>query len=159
RGGGAFWRCQPHATMPGWNAACLRFQGSMPTGPGFTSEKTRSIIAARSAGCARDCPRREQTSRGRWPMRGPLTLPALFVLAGAATQASAQASGTQTGSAQSPPPPPTRLLRPAPPARDPHTPGYVAATELPDGAVPSPTVDGNFIIGPTHPPAPEMTIR
>ena len=71
-------------------------------------------------------------------MRGPMTLPALFVLAGAATQA----SGTQTGSAQSPPPPPTRLLRPAPPARDPHTPGYVAATELPDGAVPSPTVDG-----------------
>lgn len=49
--------------------------------------------------------------------------------------------------------------RPTPPARDPHTRGYVSATELPDGAVPSPNVDGNFIIGPTHAPAPEMTIR
>ena len=46
--------------------------------------------------------------------------------------------------------------RPAPPTRDPHTPGYVAATELPDGAVPPPNADGNFIIGPTHHPAPEM---
>jgi enterochelin esterase-like enzyme len=43
------------------------------------------------------------------------------------------------------------------PTRDPHTPGYVAATELPDGTNPSPRADGNFIIGPTHPAAPEMT--
>jgi enterochelin esterase family protein len=47
--------------------------------------------------------------------------------------------------------------RPTPPTRDPHTPGYVKAKELPDGTVPSPTADGNFITGPTHPPAPEMT--
>ncbi len=47
--------------------------------------------------------------------------------------------------------------RPPFPTRDPHTPGYVSATRLPDGAVPSPTADGNFIIGPTHPPAPETT--
>ena len=40
--------------------------------------------------------------------------------------------------------------RPTPPTRDPHTPGYVAAKELPDGAVPPADVDGNFIIGPTH---------
>jgi iron(III)-enterobactin esterase len=46
--------------------------------------------------------------------------------------------------------------RPTPPARDPHTPGFVAATELPDGAVPPVDVDGNFIIGPTHHPAREM---
>jgi enterochelin esterase-like enzyme len=45
------------------------------------------------------------------------------------------------------------------PTRDPHTEGYVAATELPDGANPSPKVDGNFIIGPTHPAAPEMTAQ
>jgi hypothetical protein len=32
----------------------------------------------------------------------------------------------------------------------------VKATELPDGEVPSPEKDGNFIIGPTHPAAPEM---
>ena len=46
--------------------------------------------------------------------------------------------------------------RPTPPTRDPHTPGYVSAKELPDGAVPPSGVDGNFIIGPTHNPAPEM---
>ena len=44
-----------------------------------------------------------------------------------------------------------------PPTRDPHTPGYVDAKELPDGSVPSAVVDGNFIIGPTHNPAPEMS--
>lgn len=46
--------------------------------------------------------------------------------------------------------------RPTPPARDPHTPGYVTAIELPDGAVPPSDANGNFIIGPTHPPAPEL---
>src|SRR6185503_18358845 len=46
--------------------------------------------------------------------------------------------------------------RPVPPTRDPHTPGYVSAKELPDAAVPPSDVDGNFIIGPTHDPAPEM---
>ncbi len=45
------------------------------------------------------------------------------------------------------------------PTRDPHTPGYVTATELPDGQNPSPKADGNFIIGPTHPAAPEMTAQ
>lgn len=44
-----------------------------------------------------------------------------------------------------------------PPIRDPHTSGYVTATELPDGSVPSPDKNGNFIIGPTHTPAPEIT--
>jgi enterochelin esterase family protein len=44
--------------------------------------------------------------------------------------------------------------RPTPPTRDPHTPGYVKAKELPDGAVPPADVDGNFIIGPTHNPSP-----
>ncbi len=47
--------------------------------------------------------------------------------------------------------------RPTPPTRDPHTPGYVTAKELPDGAIPPANADGNFIIGPTHNPAPEMT--
>ena len=44
-----------------------------------------------------------------------------------------------------------------PPTRDPHTAGYVQATELPDGTLPSPAADGNFIVGPTHTPAPEMS--
>ena len=56
--------------------------------------------------------------------------------------------------AQSPPTQPA--ARPTPPTRDPNTPGYVTAKELPDGAVPPATVDGNFILGPTHPVAPEM---
>ncbi len=42
----------------------------------------------------------------------------------------------------------------APPTRDPYSPGYVAAKELPDGAGPPPDADGNFILGPTHQPAP-----
>lgn len=46
-----------------------------------------------------------------------------------------------------------------PPTRDPHTLGYVAAKELPDGAVPPANLDGNFIIGPTHIPAPELAVE
>jgi iron(III)-enterobactin esterase len=52
-----------------------------------------------------------------------------------------------------------RPARPAPPTRDPNTPGYVAAKELPDGDVPTADAEGNFIIGPTHKPAPEMTVQ
>ena len=43
--------------------------------------------------------------------------------------------------------------------RDPHSPGYVAAQELPDGTIPRSDADGNFIIGPTHKRAAEMTHR
>jgi len=53
----------------------------------------------------------------------------------------------------------TTPARPTPPTRDPRTPGYVQATELPDGAVPSAEADGNFIIGATHDTAPEMRVR
>ena len=48
--------------------------------------------------------------------------------------------------------------RPAFPTRDPHTPGYVEAKQLPDGANAPTNTDGNFILGPTHSPAPEMTV-
>jgi len=65
--------------------------------------------------------------------------------------------------AQTAPQPPAaaaaRPPRPTPPTRDPHTPGYVDAKELPDGALPSADAEGNFIIGPTHDPAPEMTVK
>jgi|SRR5665213_3175042 len=46
-----------------------------------------------------------------------------------------------------------------PPIRDPHTPGYVSARELPDGAIPSSDAAGNFIIGPKHDPAPESVVQ
>src|SRR5215211_6727845 len=49
--------------------------------------------------------------------------------------------------------------RPAPPTRDPNTPGYVTAKELPDGTVPPPDTEGNFVIGPTHNPAPEASLQ
>ena len=49
-----------------------------------------------------------------------------------------------------------RPPRPPAPTRDPHTPGYVTAKELADGANAPADQDGNFILGPTHPAAPEM---
>ncbi len=52
-----------------------------------------------------------------------------------------------------------RGARPPAPTRDPATSGYVTAKELPDGGNASPKQDGNFIIGPTHPAAPEMTAQ
>src|SRR5262249_52236706 len=45
---------------------------------------------------------------------------------------------------------------PPPPTRDAHTPGYVQATELPDGTVPSPEADGTSPPPPPPPAAPEM---
>jgi len=54
---------------------------------------------------------------------------------------------------------PARPPRPTPPTRDPHTPGYVDAKQLPDGENAPRNQDGNFILGPTHPAAPEMTVQ
>lgn len=56
-------------------------------------------------------------------------------------------------------PAPAQRKRPIHPTRDPHTSGYVTAKELPDGENASPTADGNFILGPTHNPAPETSVR
>src|ERR1041384_2338680 len=55
--------------------------------------------------------------------------------------------------------PAARPARPTPPTRDPHTAGYVMAKELPDSENPPATVDGNFILGPTHKAAPESTVQ
>ena len=58
--------------------------------------------------------------------------------------------------------PAARGNRPPAPVRDPRTPGYVTATnatELPDGAVPPVDAYGNYILGPTHPPAPETVAQ
>jgi hypothetical protein len=88
-----------------------------------------------------------------------LSIAALIGLMTVGTPAMAQsvaAPPTATApQAQAPAPTP----RPTPPTRDPKTPGYVTATELPDGAVPSPDANGNFIIGPTHNPTPEMAVQ
>src|SRR4051794_12088896 len=71
----------------------------------------------------------------------------LPILVGAAVSAS--------GQSVSPAPHPER---PVPPTRDPHSPGYVSAKELPDGEVPPATANGNFILGPTHNPSPEAAV-
>src|SRR3954453_15893252 len=77
-----------------------------------------------------------------------ISLPTGFALA--------QAPNTPPGA---PPGAGARPARPAPPTRDPNTPGYVKATDLPDGQLPPVNTDGNYIIGPTHNPAPEMAVK
>lgn len=47
----------------------------------------------------------------------------------------------------------------SPPTRDPHNPDYPSAIELPDGILPTVNALGNFIIGPTHTPAPETLVQ
>jgi hypothetical protein len=47
----------------------------------------------------------------------------------------------------------------APPTRDPSNPNYPRATELADGTLPPSGAEGNFIIGPTHAPAPETIVK
>jgi enterochelin esterase family protein len=67
----------------------------------------------------------------------------------------------QAALAQTPTPPAAapRPQGPARPTRDPNTPGYVKAKELPDGENAPVKTDGNFILGSTHPAAPEMTMQ
>lgn len=50
-------------------------------------------------------------------------------------------------------------VRATPPTRDPHAAGYVAAKDLPDGENAPANADGNFIVGPTHVAAKEMTVQ
>jgi len=71
------------------------------------------------------------------------------------------AACTAISIAQTPAAPSAPLLqtRPVYPTRDAHSPGFVAAKELPDGANAPMNADGNFILGPTHTPAPEMQVQ
>jgi iron(III)-enterobactin esterase len=70
----------------------------------------------------------------------------------AAAQAPAAANGAAPIAATPP-------ARPTPPTRDPNTPGYVMAKELPDGVNAPKNADGNFILGGTHNPSPETTVQ
>src|SRR6266478_4261574 len=67
-------------------------------------------------------------------------------------------TGLEPAMAQAPTAP-ARPARPTPPTRDPNTPGYVTAKDLPDGANAPVNADGNFILGPAHNPAPEMAVQ
>lgn len=70
------------------------------------------------------------------------------------------AAGVGAAIAQQPPAAGQQKVAPkGPAARDPHTPGYVNSTDLPDGEVPKPDQDGNFVIGPAHPPDPAVMER
>jgi iron(III)-enterobactin esterase len=87
--------------------------------------------------------------RGKDQMSWKIRLSVSVILAGSVAVAWA---------GQAPAPPQAQQTpRPVPPTRDPHSPGYVQAKELPDGTVPPADQNGNFLLGPTHPPAPEMT--
>jgi enterochelin esterase family protein len=86
-------------------------------------------------------------------------LPSTTVMIGLITCA---ASSLAQIPAQTPSPTPATAARPArtpAPTRDPKTPGYANAKDLPDGQNPSPKADGDFVIGPTHNPAPEMAVQ
>src|ERR1043165_6748454 len=88
-------------------------------------------------------------------MLRPLSIAFLFSLVTGVTalaQSPAQTPGQTALPAARPPRPPA-------PTRDPHTPGYVTAKQLPDGANAPVNEDGNFILGPTHNPAPEMAVQ
>src|SRR4029079_13472429 len=80
-----------------------------------------------------------------------------FAVSPSTTGAQTPASPAPQGAAQ--PPAPAAPPRPTPPTRDPATPGYVKATELPTESLLPTDADGNFIIGPTHTPAPEATAQ
>jgi len=83
-----------------------------------------------------------------------LTLTAALCLIAPATQAFPQAATPSPAPQASAHP-----SRPTPPTRDSNTPGFVAAKDLVDGANVPADVDGNFILGPTHNPAPEMSVQ
>jgi len=84
--------------------------------------------------------------------RGVVRLGVMTIIMAALSPAPAQMPGQM-------PPAVPHLPPPMPPVRDPHTPGYVTAMELPDGTLPSAAMDGNFIIGPIHNRAPEMAVN
>src|SRR5881296_20669 len=85
-----------------------------------------------------------------------ICLSAGAVMAQAPTQTATQPAqpAAQGGAAQAPARGGGR--GPGAPTRDPNSPGYVKAKELPDGQLPPATENGNFIIGPTHNPATEL---
>jgi iron(III)-enterobactin esterase len=113
-----------------------------------TSEKCPLIVAA-SRQSAANSKRLNSATFCRKPLRwfyAAAWLGALLCLPAGINPATAQSTTN-------------RPARPTPPTRDPHTPGYVPAMELPDGTIPSANADGNFIIGPTHPRATEMMVQ
>ncbi len=65
---------------------------------------------------------------------------------------------TSLAAAQAPPTVAPHARR-VPPARDPHAPGYVPAKDLPDASNAPADSDGNFVLGPTHPAAPELSVQ
>ena len=89
-------------------------------------------------------------------MNRKLLIALVIALVAGAASIPAQNTAPAQQPAPATPAAPARANRPPPPTRDPHSPGYVQATTLPDGAVPAADAYGNFIIGPTHNPAQEM---
>src|SRR5215467_330434 len=84
-------------------------------------------------------------------------------LGGLASTASAQTTGLPPGANTTNPGAPFFIdltdldFKTAPPTRNPANPMYPPASELPDGVLPPGGALGNYVIGPTHKPAPEAT--
>jgi hypothetical protein len=93
----------------------------------------------------------------------PLTI--AISVGGLAQTAFAQATGLPPGANTTNPNAPFFIdltdldFSTSPPTRNPANPNYPHAMELPDGVLPPPGAHGNFIIGPTHNPAPEATAQ
>ncbi|MFI4944110.1 MAG: hypothetical protein ACHP85_12645, partial [Burkholderiales bacterium] len=100
--------------------------------------------------------RRPSIAARRLLLAGACTASAILAApSGSAPAGAAQVPAAPAPPASAAPAPPAPTPRPTPPTRDPHAAGFVAAVELADGNVPPPDADGNFILGPTHAPAPE----
>ena len=92
---------------------------------------------------------------------GKITSCAVFLGAVSLGLADVNSSFAQTTNAagNAAPYPVTRVRGPSVPVRQPHAEGYVAATDLPDGAVPPLNIEGNFVLGPTHDRAAETVAQ
>jgi enterochelin esterase-like enzyme len=106
-----------------------------------------------------DLPLRPPESINEHPLESIMRRLMSTCLIGLATIATATSQTQPAPQAAPTPATPSRPPRPPAPTRDPHTAGFVTANELPDGANAPANADGNFIIGPTHNPAPESSVQ
>src|SRR5260370_22478552 len=88
-----------------------------------------------------------------------------IALVGAADMASALTTGLPAGANTTNPNAPFYIdlsgldFTTTAPTRNPANPKYPSAVELPDGTLPADGAQGNYIIGPTHNPAPETVAQ
>jgi hypothetical protein len=95
----------------------------------------------------------------------PIAITVAIAIAGAAHMASAETPKLPPGANTTNPNEPFYIdlsgldFNTTPPTRNPANPKYPPATELHDGTLPPEGAQGNYIIGPTHNPAPEAVAQ